>query len=362
MIDLCYLDSPAFDPQLSKAIAAATTILSSRKDRVLKLFFRRNPDEPTSPVPKDEAESEERYSFYSEPPFISNLIETSEKTEVINNEEVKVQVFQADPKNTRHLDRLFSIVFKEPAEVNLTAFAHFNSIVKSFVDNQYFHADLLKYFFARSLLRSSLLDHVVHQPGHHLLNLLVNINKRSVEGSKASMSIFLLHRLELYQKIFDNLIGCESQAQEEFAEGLCDILSELLREHGSICDAEYFIEKVLLDSERLRQLLQKTAECAVGRSDQVPEIRAHLLSLLTTLVDYSTGKFEDKHHFDESPVNSRFNHRGEEDEAEDKKNIEIPLIMEAAEEHKTALSDALAAFLPRLADLLAAQPQVAAPD
>lgn len=264
MIDLCYHDGPAFDAQLSKAIAAATSILSSRKDRVLKLFFRRKPDEPTSPVPKDEAEVEERYSFYSEPPFISNLIETSEKTEVINNEEVKVQVFQADPQNTINLDRLFSIVFKEPAEVNLTAFAHFNTIVKSFIDNQYFHADLLKYLFSRSLVRSSLIEHVVHQPGHHLLNLLININKRSVEGSKASMTIFLHHRLELYEKIFENVISSKNDSQEEFVEGLCDILTELLKEHSSICDANYFIEKVLLDAERLRVLFQKTIDCTVA--------------------------------------------------------------------------------------------------
>jgi len=270
MIDLCYHDGTNFDAQLSKAIAAATSILSSRKDRVLKLFFRRNPDEPTSPVPKDEAESEERYSYYSEPPFICNLIETSEKTEVINNEEVKVQVFQTDPKHAKNLDRLFSIVFKEPEDVNLTAFAHFNTIVKSFVDNQYFHADLLKYFFARSLLRSNLIQHVVHQPGHHLLNLLININKRSVEGSKASMSIFLHHRLELYHKIFENLISCDSQAHDQLAEGLCDILSELLKDHASICDADYFIEKVLLDADRLRQLLQKTTDCSVAQADPGP--------------------------------------------------------------------------------------------
>lgn len=95
---------------------------------------------------------------------------------------------------------------------------------------------------------------------------------------------------------------------------------------------------------------------------QAPGITTHLLSLLTTIVDYSTGKFEEKNHFEESPSNSRFNHRGDEEDSEEKKNIEIPVIMEAAEEQKSALSEVLVAFVPQLAGLLSESFQVALSD
>lgn len=255
MIDICYSDEDDTSNTTSRAIYRASNILCSRKNEIFKCFFRKNPREPTSPLSKDETEDESGYSYNQDPPFRCDMFETVEKSMVINGEESKYQEFVQDQKETL-MDKLFNIVFEDPDDVNLTAFGHFLNIIKSFVDSQFFYADFLKYVFSRRLLLGRLVEHIVHPSGYQACQLVAAISKRSVDGSRSSLSVFLMHRYRALEMIFNNILESHDADKELLAESSCEMWVEFIKDHPNICDSNHYIDKILLDNDNMGKLLQ----------------------------------------------------------------------------------------------------------
>ena len=67
----------------------------------------------------------------------------------MNQENVKYFEFLTNPKDSVHLDELFSIVNHDAKTVNETAFGNFTQIVKSFIEATEVESDLIKFFFSR---------------------------------------------------------------------------------------------------------------------------------------------------------------------------------------------------------------------
>jgi len=355
LLDFCYMERETYSADNSKLAFVSTSIMASGKKSVLRFFFGQEGDtEPELPEQVLPPTEDTDYGYGGPPsPPICKFIKTEEKSYTENQEEITYHEYKTDRADTKHLDRLFSILDDSPCHTNMTAFGNFALIVKSFLNSDNVKSDFLKYVYSRREIFEGLVQHLCHHNGYQVLSSILNMQKWYSENSSALASQFLVHRLRSYSELADRL--AEPATEIDVVESIVDLFFELVTDNRHIWDSVYFIDRVLLNSKKVEALVARLM-------DQREKARV-LLRLLTTLVEYCNKEYDEEEDNSNSSQDKNDEYGDEAKGASDddgpkiEVNIIVPEVSSPADELRSAFLEKLRDQFRSLASLVVAAPQ-----
>lgn len=239
----------------------------------------------------------------------------------VDDEEVYLNELETDHCDWTNIRNLFKVVthaenesITKEDESRETVLNYFHDICKGLMNSR--SEDFLSFVYSNSDVMDGLIKFAEHEGVQKVLDSVLNLYD-SINNLNSFR--FLKHRFGLYRKVLKSIVQTENEAQSD---QLTRVFVHLVKEKNAIIDANYFIDKILLDNENHVAILDK-----VLRESNV------LLTELASLVVKRVVPEEEKGFLEENSVreiNKNFGKRL----IEDKLEIEFAIDENVTEEAK----------------------------
>jgi len=174
----------------------------------------------------------------------------------VDDEEVYLNELETDHCNWTNIKNLFKVItqpnqerIKDEDENRETVLNYFHDICKGLMNSR--SEDFLSFVYSSPDVMEGLITHGYHEGVQKVLDSVLNLYE-SVNNLNSFR--FLKHRFGLYRKLLRYII---QNKEEEKVNQLTKIFVQLVKEKSNIIDANYFIDKILLDNENHVAILDK---------------------------------------------------------------------------------------------------------
>lgn len=222
----------------------AYNILKNQSKRVIEFFFKQLKDESDIEEPKQQSQLEELNNMRKSMEDRDRFFKEQEQL-ILDNEEIYVNELCCEGEMV-NLDKLFRFTTENGSE-NITAAHYFSEIAISLLQEK--PEQFLSYIYSRNDVLSFLIDNITIRSIKNIIVKILNLNK---DDNKASMNFkFFRHRFSFFTKLIRKMRHFEGLALENTSE----VFIDLIKEEENVVDAEYFIEKLLVDKESFKSLI-----------------------------------------------------------------------------------------------------------
>ena len=174
----------------------------------------------------------------------------------VDDEEVYLNELETDNCNWENIKNLFKVVTEvdneaiQEQDVNReTVLNYFHDICKGLMNSR--SEDFLSFVYSNPTVMEGLIQFGANEGVQKVLSSVLNLFE-SVNNLNSFR--FLKHRFGLYRKLLRGILNCEDSDK---INQLTKVFLQLVKEKTSIIDANYFIDKILLDPENHLAILDK---------------------------------------------------------------------------------------------------------
>lgn len=177
----------------------------------------------------------------------------------VDDEEVYLNELETDHCNWENIQNLFKVITDPHKELiddedsnRDTILLYFHDICTGLLNSR--SEDFLSFVYSSPEVMDSLIEFVafegVQKVLEKVLNLIDSINN-------LNSFRFLKHRFGLYRRVLREILSSDDS---EKTEQLTRVFIQLVKEKNSIIDANYFIDKILLDNDNHVDILEKVVK------------------------------------------------------------------------------------------------------
>ena len=177
----------------------------------------------------------------------------------VDDEEVYLNELETDHCNWTNIKNLFKVITEADNEIirnedenRETVLNYFHDICKGLMNSR--SEDFLSFVYSSPCVMDGLIKYGAHEGVQKVLDSVLNLYE-SVNNLNSFR--FLKHRFGLYRRLLRKIIEC---TEDEKVNQLTKIFVQLVKEKSNIIDANYFIDKILLDNENHVAILDKVVK------------------------------------------------------------------------------------------------------
>ena len=260
----------------------AYNLLKNQSKRVIEFFFTQLKDESTEASKETQSQSqlEELNNMRKSMEDRDRFFKEQEQL-ILDNEEIYVNELCCEGEMP-NLNNLFRFIVDDGTD-NITAVHYFTEIVISLLQER--PEQFLSYVYSRKEVLEFLIDNIGIRSIKNLAVKVLNLNK---DDNKASMNFkFFRHRFSLFTKLIRKMHHLEGLALENTAE----VFIDLIKEEENVVDAEYFIEKLLIDKDSFKSLI---SSIRTKRSSKLLELISLVIKKVFFEKENESEQFESK--------------------------------------------------------------------